>query len=71
MQDVLKYGNRVEYCGNWNVYEVIHRDDTYAVLKCVEFIREEEITNGSVCSRIDQEFWVPLRASHLFKLEWS
>jgi len=60
---------KVSLVGGWNDYLVIHADDKYAVLKCVLFVRTEDLGDKIMCTRLGQEMWIA--QFHAWKYENS
>jgi hypothetical protein len=65
----LKAGKTVELRDEWNQYEVLKADDSFALLKCVVFVRQEDLGDKIMCTQHDQEIWVA--QFHAWKYETS
>lgn len=42
----------------WNTYEVLTHEEKYTKLKCKTFVRNEDLGDGILCTRQDQEIWI-------------
>jgi hypothetical protein len=65
----LEAGKTVELSDEWNQYEVLKADDKFALLKCVAFVRQEDLGDQIICARHNQEIWVA--QFHAWKYEES
>lgn len=54
----LEVGMKVERRGEWNDYLVLKADEKFALVKCVSFVRTEDLGDLIFCTRADQEIWI-------------
>ena len=56
--NLLEVGMKVERRGEWNDYLVLQACDKYAKLKCVSFVRSEDLGDLILCTKDGQEIWI-------------
>ena len=66
---MIKQGTVVELSDGWNHFQVLQADDKFALLKCIVFVREEDLGDQIMCTRQDQEIWIA--QFHAWKYEES
>lgn len=42
----------------WNTYEVLEYDEKYTKLLCKSFVKNEDLGDGILCTKQDQEIWI-------------
>ena len=67
---LLKAGMKVELRNQWNDYEVLKADERQARLKCVSFIRAEDLGDGILCQEEGQEIWIAQYHAVAFELSY-
>lgn len=65
---LLNAGMKVELRNEWNDYEVLKADQKYALLKCVSFVRAEDLGDGITCTAPEQEIWIAQYHAWAFEL---
>lgn len=65
---LLKVGMKVELRNQWNDYEVLKANDRHALLKCVSFIRTEDLGDLIMCTEEGQEIWIAQYHAVAFEL---
>ena len=55
---LLEQGKTIELSTGWNQYKVLKADDKFALLKCVVFVRDEDLGDAIICNRQDQEIYI-------------
>lgn len=62
----IKLGMNVELSDGWNIYSVIDEQDRLVKLKCIAFVRTEDLGDQIMCVREGQEIWIAKFHSPLF-----
>lgn len=66
---LLESGQTVELRDNpWNSYIVLTADKKYAEIRCLSFVRIEDLGDGLKCYKIGDNFWIAQYHANRFNL---
>lgn len=54
----IKLGMTIELSDGWNIYSVVEELDRFVKLKCITFVRREDLGDLIFCNKEGEEIWI-------------